>query len=272
MPIGGRLRGLRKSLTPAAVESSAAVPPPLVDLPQRVVTVLGMHRSGTSSLVGSLEEAGLPLGEVRTVGGDSNEKGHREPGELISLHDDVLITSGGAWHLPPATVTWTPSQRERRDAFIASRAEMPLWGWKEPRTLLVIDGWLEVLPDLGMVGTFRHPAVVARSLQRRHGNETADMWLEVWLAYNASLLRLAEDRGFPLIDFDLPAEAYQARLRAIIAELGLGTPGTDGEFFEASLRTSGKQAPPKMALPAEVGRTYARLVEMAASQAADYSR
>jgi hypothetical protein len=263
MPIGGRLRGLRKSLTPEAAESSAAVPPP-VDRPQRVVTVLGMHRSGTSSLVGSLEEAGLPLGEVRTIGGDSNAKGHREPGELISLHEDVLITSGGAWHLPPATVTWTPSQRERRDAFIASRAGMPLWGWKEPRTLLVIDGWLEVLPDLGMVGTFRHPAVVARSLQRRHGNQTADMWLDVWLAYNASLLRLAEGRGFPLIDFDLPAERYAERLRAVVAELRL--PGADDDFFDASLRTSQKQQP-DAELPPDVRRIYGRLTEIATAQA-----
>ena len=255
MPMGDRLAGLRDSLTGRAPE-------------QRVITVLGMHRSGTSSLVGSLEEAGLPLGEVRSAGGDSNEKGHREPGEIIRLHDDVLITSGGAWHLPPATVEWTPAQLKRRDEFIASRAELPLWGWKEPRTLLVIDGWLGVLPDLGMVGTFRHPAVVARSLQRRHGNRTPDMWLEVWLAYNASLLRLAEERHFPLIDFDLPAEAYQARLRSIIDELGLQAPGPDSEFFEASLRTSQKQAPSDTTLPADVSRTYARLVELAATQAA----
>ena len=79
---------------------------PAVDSDVRVITVLGMHRSGTSSLVGSLEEAGLPLGDVRDTGGDSNEKGHREPGELIALHDDVLITSGGAWHLPPAEARW----------------------------------------------------------------------------------------------------------------------------------------------------------------------
>jgi hypothetical protein len=252
--MGGRLGGLRDSLTGRAGEP-------------RVITVLGMHRSGTSSLVGSLEEAGLPLGDVRSVGGDSNQKGHREPGELIKLHDDVLITSGGAWHLPPASVAWTPKQQKRRDEFMVTRAGMPLWGWKEPRTLLVIDGWLEVLPELGMVGTFRHPAVVARSLQRRHGNQTPAMWLDVWLAYNASLLRLAEDRAVPLIDFDLPAEQYQSRLRAIIDELDLQAPGPESEFFEASLRTSQQQAPPDLPIPAEVERVYERLVAIAASQA-----
>jgi hypothetical protein len=267
MPMSGRLGGLRDSLTGRTPEP-AAVPVAAPHGPQRVITVLGMHRSGTSSLVGSLAEAGLPLGEVRTAGGDSNEKGHREPGELIKLHDDVLICSGGAWHQPPATVTWTKKHRKRRDEFVASRSGLSLWGWKEPRTLLVMDGWLEVLPDLGMVGTFRHPAVVARSLQRRHGNESADMWLDVWLAYNGSLLALVEARSFPLIDFDLPAEAYQARLRDIFAELELRSPGDDSEFFDASLRTSQQQTPPDMALPAEVERVYYRLVAIAAEQAA----
>ena len=54
--------------------------------PARVITVLGMHRSGTSSLVGSLEAAGLPLGEVQVRAAKSNQKGHREPNELIALH------------------------------------------------------------------------------------------------------------------------------------------------------------------------------------------
>ncbi|MEX1296144.1 MAG: sulfotransferase family protein [Candidatus Limnocylindrales bacterium] len=255
MPLGGRLGGLRGSLggKPAAGSS-------------RVVTVVGMHRSGTSSLVGSLEAAGLPLGEVRREGGDSNEKGHREPGEVIRLHDDVLMNSRGAWHLPPASVTWSQEQRDRRDAFIATHAGMPLWGWKEPRTLLVIDGWLEVLPHLEMVGTFRHPLVVARSLKRRHGNDTPRMWLEVWLAYNEILLHLVEQRHIPLIDFDLPAAEYATRLRAIADELHL--PGGDDDFFDATLRTSQKQAPQDADLPAEVARVYRELKRSAASQAA----
>jgi hypothetical protein len=234
----------------------------------RVITVLGMHRSGTSALAGSLEAAGLELGEVRTEGGASNLKGHREPGELIRLHEDVLITSGGAWHLPPASVTWTARQRERRDEFVAARAGLPLWGWKEPRTLLVIDGWLEALTVLELVGTFRHPAVVARSLQRRHGSDSLDMWLDVWLAYDRVLLELVETRGCPVIDFDLPGEAYRARLRAIVDELALPHPDRAEAFFESELRTSQGQVPPDAALPAEVARVYERLREAAAAQAA----
>ena len=263
MPIGERLGGLRDSLTGRKPDVDVT---PAIDGAVRVITVLGMHRSGTSSLAGSLEAAGLPLGEVRAEGGASNAKGHREPGELISLHEDVLITSGGAWHMPPAKVAWTKRQRKRQREFIDSRAGMPLWGWKEPRTLLVIDGWLDVVPQLEMVGTFRHPAAVARSLQRRHGSDTIEPWLQLWQVFNSALLRLADERRFPLIDFDLPAEAYQARLSGVVAELRL--PGGGDDFFEASLRTSQTQAPPDMQLPGYIESVYLRLREIAAAQAA----
>ncbi len=233
----------------------------------RVITILGMHRSGTSALAGSLAAAGLELGEVRTEGGDSNAKGHHEPGELISLHEDVLITSGGAWHLPPTEVTWTPRQRARRDEFIAARAGSPLWGWKEPRTLLVIGGWLEAIPDLELVGTFRHPAVVARSLQRRHGSERIDMWFDLWLAYDARLLALVEERRLPLIDFDLPPDAYRARLGALVHELRLPRPGAAETFFEGELRTAGGSVPDALALPHEVERVHERLRAIAREQA-----
>ena len=93
------------------------------------------------------------------------------------------------------------------------------------------------------------------------------MWLDVWLAYNQPLLKLAQERGFPVIDFDLPGEQYQLRLQAIIADLRLGAPGPEAEFFDPSLRTSQRQRPPKMALPKEVARVHAGLVELAAKQA-----
>ena len=251
MPLGGWLGGRRE----------------IPSGPARVITVLGMHRSGTSSLVGSLEAAGLPLGEVQMRAAKTNQKGHREPNELITLHEDVLITNGGAWHLPPEHVRWSDKQRARRDEFIASRTGLPLWGWKEPRTLLVLDGWLEALPKLELVATFRHPMVVALSLQRRHGGDSADMWLELWLAYNARLLALLEERSFPVIDFDLPAEAYAARLRAIVDELRLPQATEAEAFFDAELRTSQRQVPADAKLPKEVQRAYDRLRAIAAEQA-----
>jgi hypothetical protein len=232
--------------------------------PQRVIAVLGMHRAGTSSLAGSLEAAGLFLGDVR---GRSqwNEKGNRESRYLMRLHEDVLKANGGNWHRPPEHVVWSDEHKARRDRFIRQRLGVPVWGFKDPRTLLLLDGWTEAIPDLEFVATLRHPMAVARSLQRRSGKEPLEPWLDLWLDYDARLLELLRAREFPLIDFDLPGPEYQARLAAVIA--GLHLPGVgDGEaFFEPSLR---HDPPADEPLPAEVSRVYLELREIAARQAA----
>jgi hypothetical protein len=231
---------------------------------QRVIAVLGMHRAGTSSLAGSLESAGLFLGDVRGRG-QWNEKGNRESRFLMQLHEDVLKANGGNWHRPPASVTWRPEHKRRRDRYIRRRLGHPVWGFKDPRTLLVIDGWLEAIPDLEMVATVRHPLAVARSLQRRSGKEPLEPWLDLWLAYSQRLLQLHRAHEFPIIDFDLPDDAYQARLLTLIGELDLRVPDGDDPFFEASLRHGAAEDAP---LPAEVERVYLELRRIAAAGAA----
>ena len=224
-----------------------------------------MHRAGTSSLAGSLEAAGLFLGDVHGRG-QWNPKGNRESKVLMRLHEDVLKANGGAWHKPPERVTWSAEHKARRDRYIRRRLERPLWGFKDPRTLLVIDGWLEAVPDLEMVATVRHPLAVAHSLQRRSGSGSFEPWLDLWLAYSRRLLELYLQHGFAIIDFDLPAEAYQARLTEIMAQLGLRPPAGDPAFFEASLRHVEPDPEP---LPVEVERVYLALRAAAAGEAGE---
>jgi hypothetical protein len=235
---------------------------------QQVVAILGMHRSGTSSLAGSLEQAGLYLGAGDVAGkGRWNAKGNRESKVLMRLHERLLEANGGSWQRPPARVRWGAEQREARDRFIRSRATRQRWGFKDPRTILVIDGWLEAIPDLVMVATIRHPVAVARSLQKRAAAGSLDEWLGLWLDYDERLLRLYQARPFPIIDFDLPAERYQRRLDSVIGELGLRQPTQAEPFFESSLRSGGQPELEPLELPAQVAAVYQQLSAIAAQQA-----
>ncbi len=236
---------------------------------QDVLAILGMHRSGTSSLAGSLEQAGLYLGDHDVAGkGRWNAKGNRESKILMRLHEDVLLGNGGSWDHPPEHVSWNAEQRRVRDQFIRSRSEQRHWGFKDPRTVLLVDGWLEAIPDMRMVATIRHPIAVARSLERRAGarqavSDSLDEWLGLWLAYNERLLRLHEAHGFPIIDFDLPTDRYQERLARLIDELGLHPPPPGQDFFESALRSSDEA---DLELPAAVEEVYVRLSEIAAER------
>ncbi|MEQ8265289.1 hypothetical protein [Pseudohaliea sp.] len=203
--------------------------------PQRLIAVVGMHRSGTSCLTGSLQRAGLVLGEVHEWN-RYNLKGNRENQAIVDLNDAVLAASGGSWDAPPTRVHWRAAHKARAREILASLADAPVAGFKDPRTLLVIDGWLEVYPAMEFVGVFRHPAAVAASLANR-SEMARDVAYGLWEAYNKRLLALRRGRGFPLVDFDIDAEGYRATVEQLAGELGLdATAVAEEPFFEEGLR------------------------------------
>lgn len=219
-----------------------------------------MHRSGTSSLAGSLEEAGLHLGEVVTQA-KHNQRGNRESLAIRDLNDRLLEHNGGAWDRPPASVAWDDDFRLQRATVIAAHAADWRWGFKDPRTLLTLAFWQEGLPDLVLVGTFRHPLAVSASLERRDGIAT-HTGLALWQAYNERLVAAHTKAPFPLLSFDLPADEYHAGVAAMAAALDL--PGQPG-FFTEELRHHGPVD--DAALPTEVRALYEHLRALAADQA-----
>ena len=199
-----------------------------------VVCVLGMHRSGTSCVTGTLQAAGVFLGEVFTHN-KHNVKGNRENGAIMALHNDLLAANGGAWNDPPSVVRWSDEFRARRDEIIAGlAAAAPCWGFKDPRTLLAFDGWLEVLPQVRLVGVVRHPRAVARSLHSR-GGMPVEKAIHLWTEYNTRLAQYQERFDVPTVRFDLTAGELLTSLRNLCGILGLE--GDSAEtFFDADLR------------------------------------
>lgn len=199
----------------------------------RAYIVLGMHRSGTSALAGSLESAGLFLGDVNSFSED-NRKGNRESLRVMTLHDDLLHRNGGAWNNPVSNLTWDPIHRSMRDLIIDSFSEKAAWGFKDPRTLFTLNGWLKALPDAQLVGIYRHPYFVAESLFIRNGipHETG---LALWVSYNRVLLWYYNNvRKFPIVEFSEDEDIFLNQLFVVSKAIGLSD--RVDEFFEPSLR------------------------------------
>lgn len=225
---------------------------------KRVLAIVGMHRSGTSCLAGSLQEAGLHLGTVITEA-PHNAKGNRENKLIMDLQEEVLVHSGGSWDVPPAHVVWTDGHRARRDSIIASYGSGS-WGFKDPRTLVTLAFWLEALGVVDFVGTFRHPRLVAESLLARNGGGI-ERWFDLWAAYNQRLLQLHEQHHFPIVRFDVEPDRYRRSLLAVVERLGLPPPTGHLRFFEPELRHHNEL--PAGDLPDHVRAMYERLVEIA---------
>ena len=152
----------------------------------------------------------------------------------MALQEAVLFYSGGSWDRPPEHANWSDSHRAERDQIIRSYADVGTWGFKDPRTVLLVEFWREALSNLVVVGTLRHPRLVAESLCRR-SNGSIDDWLELWTNYNERMLRLYEVDPFPIVRFDLGEEAYLRSLVVVMDHLGLQVP-VRTEFFDPILR------------------------------------
>lgn len=206
----------------------------------RGVAVLGMHRSGTSAVTGSLREAGLSLGHVLDQPLKINRKGLQEAPSILYMQEDLLRSNGGAWDNPPSTVVWREMHKAVRDLFIESRRGMEFWGFKDPRTLLTFDGWLEALPNLKAVGVFRHPSEVAESLRARNGFDLSKgFWL--WNVYNERLLKYCNHLDIPIMEFSNDGDKMSNSIKMIAGKIGLREIHTS--FIDLSLRNQSSEQP-----------------------------
>lgn len=209
------------------------------------ITILGMHRSGTSMLAGTLRSHGVYFGDVLDQNIQHNPKGLQEAPAILYMHEDLLVKNGGSWHAPPDTIEWQPMHKAVRDLYIESRQSHACWAFKDPRTLLVLDGWIDVLPSLKAIGIFRHPAEVAASIHKRNGFDI-DKCLDIWITYNQRLLTHRERLGFPILEFVGDGIQMQASIQKAIQSLELETPDSGTPFFEADLKHQNR---PTMDLP-----------------------
>lgn len=201
----------------------------------RVVAVLGMHRSGTSWLAGSLQEKGLELGEVSTED-PHNLKGNRESAVLMEIHEGVLRDNGGSWKRPPFPNRWSEERRTALAAFVREMdRDYPAWGFKDPRALLVLDEWRRQVPALVRIGIYRHPLAVHRSLAARNPRFDEARSAKLWCAYNERLVEEHRRAQFPLLRFDVPRERLLRTLDDAAGTLELPGAGRASDFFAKDL-------------------------------------
>lgn len=158
------------------------------------LVIAGMHRSGTSLLASLFAAAGVSLG-TRLIGASrGNDRGHWEDLDFYEFHARALRANGAdpdgftcvaAPPVPAALVDAAAALVEAK-----ASAGGP-WGWKDPRTVLFLDFWADLLPTAGFVLVFRSPWEVADSLFRRGDAIFAAnpaFAPRIWLHYNRQIV------------------------------------------------------------------------------------
>ncbi len=210
---------------------------------KQALIILGMHRSGTSWLTGSLQQAGLYLAKHHSWN-PHNRKGNRENPDVMALHESILAANNSAWDAPPQSVVWSDQHKAIAHQLIATNTEQQRWGFKDPRTLLMLDGWKTLLDEIDYVGIFRHPNAVAKSLYRR-GGMSQQQAFQLWEHYNTILLNQYRQSTFPLLCFDWTEQELNIVLSRVCDYLKLAQPVSQNnsqEFFDADLRHNEPEA------------------------------
>lgn len=204
----------------------------------KAVLILGMHRSGTSFLAGNLQAAGLELGKVSDKA-PHNKRGNKENRLFVNFNERVLNTNGGSWKAPPDNPTWNSSQAARAKALVASFTGDKPWGFKDPRTLLLLHEWETALDQPALVGIYRHPSAVVASLQKRD-ELPVELGLKLWCHYNQKLINRHRHSAFPLLSFDWEPTRLLERVKRLCTEIGLAYDSAAEPFFSAELIHSGR--------------------------------
>ena len=204
--------------------------------------ISGMHRSGTSLTASIVAAAGIHLGDELMAAGSGNPRGHFEDLAFYQLHQRILAANGLSLEgfTCHETIVVPPAARAEATELIGRRrANARPWGWKDPRTVLMLDFWAELLPEACWLFVVRPPENVVDSLFRR--GDTAFIVnprhaIDVWVAYNRRILEFVHRNRNRAAVVDLEeVVADPAGLVATVANL-LGTVLTPPPpLFEAGL-------------------------------------
>lgn len=163
------------------------------DFPDRLIFVLGMHRSGTSALSGLLCQAGFDPPADLMPPHHNNPLGYWESLGLCRLNDAFFSQQKAAWNHPEFlrigwendthTESWRRSVLAHLQAVFAGAKNAVI---KDPRFCILLEGispWLEsgwIAPC--MLLAIRDPLEVARSLEAAE-HVPLEQGVQLWLHY-----------------------------------------------------------------------------------------
>ena len=142
--------------------------------------ILGMHRSGTSSMAGAMVRLGgaAPLNLLPPQ--DDNPRGFWESSVLVTLNDQILAAGGSHWEdwrqFDPSRIDATTAfalEGQARSALAGEFGQASLAVIKDPRMCRLMPFWSSVFRQANWsvrpVLQLRSPLEVALSLNRRDG-------------------------------------------------------------------------------------------------------
>ena len=257
---------------------------------QKLVVVLGMHRSGTSTITRGLKVMGVDLGDRMMVPvPGNNDKGFWEDVDLNKLNIDILLALGLDWqYLKP--IDQADLHFLRENGYFLQAVELlrqkvkniPVFGFKDPRVSKLLPFWKEVFShcqfDVSYVFALRNPLSVAQSLAKRNYFVNEHSYL-LWLEHVMTSVVESTGAKRVIVDFDEMVQNPERELNRMAAHLDLAINQEQlrdfkSEFLDQSLRHNVNQSNDLLedkSCPSLVREIYFALLDIASEKSKDDS-
>ncbi len=179
---------------------------------KQAVFVLGMHRSGTSTVSNFITSLGYDLGKHPMAPREDNPKGFWENTEITRVNDEILALHGLRWDsltliqdLPIESICNDKQIRSKVLQVLGEEFDTDNISIKDPRMCHLLPLWESVLNEANYethyVTVNRDPTAVAKSLAKRD-MMPFERGLLLWLIYSVSLARYITAASTIAIDYD----------------------------------------------------------------------
>lgn len=216
---------------------------------RRLIVVVGMHRSGTSSVTRALKVLGADLGTHFLPAGAGNEKGYWEDADIQALNVEILAVLDSDWYCLTPIISEDIETltklgfRDRAVSLLSQKIQdTSIFGIKDPRLAKLLPFWESVFAacdcTVHYVFPIRNPMSVANSLKNRDGLELAHGYL-LWLTYVLTGLNGNSGDNPVLIDYDRLINFPLRELHRLGDELGLELDSERLEIYETEFLDTG---------------------------------
>lgn len=136
---------------------------------EKMIYIVGMHRSGTSLVANWLQACGLDMGEKLVGPNFSNPNGHFEDVLFVEYHETLLSWNNQSMYVKKDAPLRVPKlYKMQAEKFLERRtARSQQWGLKQPRATVFLEMWHSILPFGHYIAPIRHYSEVVHSLYAR---------------------------------------------------------------------------------------------------------
>ncbi|MFZ2315974.1 MAG: hypothetical protein WAW86_10010 [Gammaproteobacteria bacterium] len=197
-----------------------------------IFLVLGVARSGTSVITRGLQALGVTLGDKLHPASSWNPKGFWEDDELVyKINRSILYFLNYPWinttlaeKLQKGDDYLLNQFKVRAKQLLAERlATSDNWGFKDPRTILMLPFWQAVCKELSLTDKYiiaiRHPLASAHS-NNKIGNGDVEAVLLTWLTQTMSAVQDTMNKPSVFVSYELmlqDAEKQLARINHVLS-------------------------------------------------------